>query len=303
MKKIFFTHEVRLGIVAVITIAVLYFGLNFLKGINIFSPTQYYYGVYDNVDGLIESAPVYIQGYKVGQGDEILYDFSASPAFRVRISVNKDLQFPIGTRMELADDGLLGDKMIRIVFPEDRTARLHVSKDTLDSKVAEGMFADAAAMLPALHTTLDHVDSLVCAAQMILSGQELQNTMASVERTTANLAASSGELRNLMKQDVPQLLADVQLAVNDLKFVGANLKQVDFQTTFGKVNGTLDNLQTLTSKLNDTDGTLGLLMNDKELYLNLSNTLSSADKLLIDLQSHPKRYVHFSLFGGKKDKD
>ncbi len=299
MKKEFFTREAKLGLVAVATIVVLYFGIKFLKGINVFSPTQYYYGVFDDVNGLIESAPVYIQGYKVGMVDEISYDFAASTPFTIRISVNKDLQFPLGTKMELADDGLLGDKMIRIIFPEDRTGQLHVSKDTLETETAKSMFADAAAMIPTLHATLEHVDSLVCVAQTLVSGKELQNTLASVEKTATNLATSSSELKHLMNQNIPQLLTDVQLAVNDLKHVGDNLKQIDFQATFGKVDGTLNDLQTLTSKLNDTNGTLGLLMNDKELYLNLSNTLSSADKLLIDLQKNPKRYVHFSLFGNK----
>ncbi len=301
MKNVFLTREIKLGIVAVATIAVLYFGLNFLKGINVLSPTRHYYGVFDNVDGLIESAPVYLQGYKVGIVDEIAYDFSTSKPFTVRLSVNKDLQFPHGTKLVLADDGLLGGKMIRIAFPANHTAQYHAHKDTLPSEIAGGLFADAAAMLPTLHGTLAHIDSLVCTMQALVSGQELQNTLASVEQTTAHLAASSNELKRMMKNDVPQLLANVQLAVNDLKHIGEALKQVDFQTTFGKIDGTLDNLQTMTAKLNETNGTLGLLMNDKELYLNLSNTLLSADKLLIDLQNHPKRYVHFSLFGRKNN--
>lgn len=300
MKKKIFTREVKLGLVAILAIFVLYFGLNFLKGINIFTPTSYYYGTYDNIGGLVESAPVYIKGYKVGQVEEIKYDFLSSPAFIIRIGINKDLRLPKGTQMLLIDDGLLGGKIIHLVYPDTHNEQFYAASDTLVSTLAGGLLDDLGSLMPKLSGTIEHLDSLLYNVNNVVKGDEIQHTLASLDKTTSELALSSTQLKFLLKNDVPDMLDKVQVLVTDFGAVGQNLKQIDFASTVNTLDSTLNNLQLLTSKLNSNESSLGLLMNDKQLYVNLSNTASSADKLLVDLQQHPKRYVHFSLFGKNK---
>ncbi len=116
MKRNFFTREVKVGIMAVVAIFVLYFGLNFLKGIDIFTPIDYYYTTYENIGGLVPSSPVYVKGYKVGQVEEIKYDFTKDVAFVVKISVSNDISVPKGAKIELFDDGLMGGKAIQLIY-------------------------------------------------------------------------------------------------------------------------------------------------------------------------------------------
>lgn len=134
----------------------------------------------------------------------------------------------------------------------------------------------------------------------VVEGKELNNSLKSIETTTASLAVSSEALKGLMKDDMPKIVKNVNGITTDLKKVSGNLSTIDFAATFASINYTIANLKTLSDKLNNGEGTLGLLLTDKTLYNNLSGAAGDADKLLIDLKENPKRYVHFSLFGKKK---
>jgi len=133
----------------------------------------------------------------------------------------------------------------------------------------------------------------------LVENKNLNKSMASIERTTADLAISSSQLKKLMSNDVPHILNNVNVMTADFKQISGNLKKIDYQSTFASIDHTIANLNLISEKMNSSEGTIGMLLNNKDLYINLSNTASSADKLLIDLQKNPKRYVHFSLFGSK----
>lgn len=301
MKKNIFTREVRVGLMVVTAIFVLYFGLNFLKGIDVFSPINDYYATYENIDGLVPSSPVLIKGFKVGQVEEVSYDFTKQTPFVVRISVSKDIKIPKGAQIELFDNGLMGGKAVQIVYdPLQATAALYASGDTVESSVGSGLMAKVAGdLMPQIQSMTQQADSLLRSLRKVMEGKELNNSLASIETTTSNLALTSNQLKNLMKNDVPKVLKDVNGITTDLKKVSGNLSAVDFAATFASVNHTIANLNLLTDKMNGSEGTIGLLINDKRLYNGLVNTAESADKLLIDLKASPKRYVHFSLFGKK----
>lgn len=286
---------------AIVAIFVLYFGLNFLKGIDIFSPISYYYATYTNVDGLEKSAPVFVKGYKVGQVDEIKYDFSKEVPFVVKISVKNDIQLPKDAKVELFDNGLMGGKAIQLVFDPTKTGEsMYASGDTVASQVGGGLMAQLSGeLMPKIESITTQTDSLIRSVRTLVDSKELNNSLLSIEKTTADLSASSAQLKKLMSNDVPKIMSNVNAMTGDLKQVSGNLKKVDFEYTFNSINHTINNLSLITDKINDSKGTLGMLLNDKDLYINLSNTASSTDKLLIDLKENPKRYVHFSLFGSK----
>lgn len=302
MKKNIFTREVRVGIVVVIAIFILYFGLNFLKGIDIFSKVSDYYATYENIDGLVPSSPVFIKGYKVGQVEEVKYNFFVKKAFVIRFSVSKDISIPRNAKVQLFDNGLMGGKALQIVMDEQGpSAQVYNAKDTIVSTVGDGLMAKVAGdLMPRIQSLTEQADSLIRAVRKIADSKEVKNSLASIETTTANLAQSSQELNGLMKNDLPKVVKDVNSVTGDLKKITGNLSTVDFASTFSSINYTVANLKTLSDKLNNGEGTLGLLINDKSLYNNLTSTAGSADKLLIDLKANPKRYVHFSLFGRKQ---
>ena len=294
---------VKVGIVALISLFLLYFGLNFLKGIDIFSSVNNYYGTYEEIGGLVPSAPVYIKGYKVGQVEDVKYDFTKTPAFTVTVSVSADIQLPKGTEMQLFDDGLMGGKAVQFILPQQASyTNTYQDKDTLPTIVAGGLIDLLAGdMLPKITSAVNHIDSLSISLNTLINGEEIRQTLKSLKNTTNDLAHSSAQLKSLMQHKLPSLVDNVDVVVRDLSTVTNSLAKTDLTKTLNSVDSVMTNLQTLSAQLNDPNGTLGLLMNDKQLYFNLSNTAASANQLLIDLKENPKRYVHFSLFG-KKDK-
>ncbi len=305
MNKQTFTRDFKIGFVAAVAIFILYFGLNFLKGIDIFSSVNHYHGTYNNLGGLVTSAPVYIKGLKVGQVDEIRYDFTMEPAFTVGISVERKIVLPHGTQMMMGDDGLMGGKCIQLILPENGTATtgVYANYDQLESGVQSGLLDQLTTeLLPKINSAVYRVDSLLGSVQRIVDSEELANSLVSIERTTSDLANSSNSLKQFMANDVPALADNLQVITDDFAEVGSNLKDIDFEAMALSAENTLQNLEVLSAKVNDKEGTLGMLLNDNNLYLNLQNTVTSADKLLIDLKEHPRRYVHFSLFGRKDEK-
>lgn len=301
MKKKFFTREVKVGIMAVVAIFVLYFGLNFLKGIDVFSSVNNYYAVYENIGGLVPSAPVYVKGFKVGQVEEVKYDFTRKESFVIKISVSNDIQLPKGTVIQLYDDGLMGGKAIQLIYaPVSSNQAMYEANDTIASEVGIGLMGQLAGdLMPKIQSISTQADSLIRAVRVLVENKDLNKSISSIEKTTADLAVSSSQLKKMMNSDVPHILGDVNTITSDFKQITGNLKKIDYAATFASIDHTIANLNLITDKMNGTEGTIGLLLNNKDLYINLSNTAASSDKLLIDLKQNPKRYVHFSLFGSK----
>ncbi len=301
MKKKLFNKEVKIGLMVFVAIFLLYFGLNFLKGIDIFTTTRSYYATYENLDGLVASSPVFIKGFKVGQVDEIQYDFSKEKPFLVKISIEKKINLPKNTKIQLFDNGLMGGKAIQLIFePYASTQNFSKNGDTLKSEVKPGLMADLSAnLLPKIESISTQTDSLLRFIRSITEGDKLNNSLASIERTTADLAETSAQMKTLMKFQLPPIMNNLSGASSDFKTVTSNLKEINFASTMNNVDQTVSNLNLLTNKINNGEGSLGMLLTDQQLYLNLSNTSSSANQLLIDLKNNPKRYVHFSLFGSK----
>lgn len=298
-----YSREIKVGVLAIIAIAVLYFGFNFLKGVNIFAPIHTYVGTYDNIKGLTPQSPVYVRGCKVGQVDQIAYDFTKEQAFTVVLSIDKKIILPEGTQLALIADGLLGGTALQLNVPTGSDTPHYISGDTLPTIVIPGLFDVLEdGLLASLQGTIQHIDSLVLGVQTQLEGNHLKTSLAQVETLTADLAVTSTKLKQMMNTKVPTIVADAESTVADLKILSANLSEVDIKATIQVLDTTIAHVNSFTAKLNSTEGTIGLLMNDKKLYLDLTSTVNSADSLLTDLKKNPKRYVHFSLFGQKDKK-
>ena len=301
MKMKIFTREVRVGIMVVVAILVLYFGLNFLKGKDFFSSYNYYYASYENVGGLVVSSPVYVKGFKVGQVESIHYDFTKKQSFVIKVSVSKDIKLPIGTIVQLYDDGLMGGKAVQLIYaPIVLAQTMHEPNDTIASEVGIGLMAQLSGdLVPKIESIATQADSLIRSVRVLVQNKDLNKSLSSIQHTTADLAVTSAQLKKVMNTDVPHILSDVNTVTGDFKQITGNLKKIDYAATFASIDHTIANLSLITDKMNSSEGTIGLLLNNKDLYINLSNTAASSDKLLIDMKQNPKRYVHFSLFGSK----
>lgn len=302
MIKKYFTKEVKIGILAVTSLALLFFGLNFLKGINIFNPSNFYYATYDNIGGLVETSPVFIKGHQVGQVREIKYDFTKDPSFVITLDISSDLELPEGTRAELYDNGLMGGKAIRIVYAQ-QTGQFEAVGDTIESIIIPN-FVNAISdqLIPKINNLLSSTDSLILSVRDITNSKQLKSSLASIEQSSANLEETTAQLKGVMNQDVPKIVKNVNTITTDFAQVGNNLKDVDLAKTVNGIDATILELKEVSRKMNSNEGSLGLLINDRALYDNLSNTSNNANLLVVDIKQNPKRYINISVFGSKKNK-
>ncbi|MBR1546161.1 MAG: MCE family protein [Prevotella sp.] len=301
MKK-FFTKEIQIALVAIVALVVLYFGLNFLKGLSIFSNSNNYCVAFDDVSGLAASSPVYANGYKVGVVERIEYDYERPNKIIAIMGLDKQMRVPVGSHAELASD-LLGNIKINLVLSDNPLSFVAVG-DTIVGKIEEGIMSKVGEMVPAIEAMMPKLDSILTSLNLLLADPALRNTLHNVEGMTANLQQTSVDLRTLsasLGRDVPSMLRKADGVLDNTQQLTANLSSIDVAAMQANVNKTLANVEEMTQKLNSNEGTLGLLMRDASLYNHLSATAADADSLMRDLKQHPKRYVHFSVFG-KKDK-
>jgi phospholipid/cholesterol/gamma-HCH transport system substrate-binding protein len=196
---------------------------------------------------------------------------------------------------------MLGTVKMNLILNHESTTYYNEG-DTLPGTANTGLLGAAEKdLLPKMEQMLPKLDSILGSLNKLLADPALSKTLHNAEQLTASLNSTSAQLNKLMSTDVPQLTGNVTAITENLKTITDNLKGVDYASTLAKADSTLQNVYLLTDKLNRKDNTLGLLMNDSSLYNNLNATTANAASLLEDLKSHPKRYVHFSLFG-KKDK-
>lgn len=297
-----FTKEVKIAIVAIVGVIILFFGMNFLKGLNLFSSTDDYYIEFKDISGLSSSSPIYADGYKVGTVKDVIYDYSGEHPTRVLVGIDKAMRIPVGSTAEIESD-LMGNIKVNLLLAKNPRERV-MPGGTITGDVNSGALGKAAQMIPTIEKMLPKLDSILASVNMLLADPAIAQSLHNVQAITNNLTTSSAELNILMKQlnrNVPTMLAKANGVLDNTNKLTGNLAQLDLATTKQQVDQTIANVQELTSKLNSNNGTLGLLMNDASLYHNLNSTMMSADSLLINLRQHPKRYVHFSLFG-KKDK-
>lgn len=306
----FFTKEVKIALTAIVAAALLFFIINFFKGINLFSPTNHYVVRFDNVAGLTVSAPVYANGYPVGTVRSISYDYASRNRVMVDVELDDEMRIPAGTRAELASQMLGGVTMSLILGPNP--ADVLSPGDTVEGGVHQGAIEKLEAMMPVIETMVPKIDSILTNINRLTGDPALAATLQNAAALTADLRTTTRQLNTLMENDVPQLTAHLNQIGANVETLSGNLAQVDVKGTVDNVNATLRDaqgfvqtmnslMQNLDSKMRADDNSLGLLLSDRQLYDNLNSTVRSADSLLIDLRQHPKRYVHFSLFG-RKDK-
>ena len=278
------SRELKVGVLAILCGVILYFGLNFLKGINIFSSTSSYVGLYEKISGLTEQAPVYIKGYQVGLVERIQYDFTQSPAFTVAVSVNKDIMLPEGTQMALVADGLLGGMAVELILPTQQTgATIYEKGDTLPSIIVPGLFDNLEqGVLAKLDSVLSETTTLVAGLNDEMSNGNLRKALQNVERITQDLQVSGSDLRKLTHNQLPAIVAKVDTTMTGFAAVASDVRDANIVSLVDSINTVISGVN---QAINSQDGTLGLLLNDKELYENLNVALQDLDNVVLNIDS------------------
>ena len=305
MKK-----EIKIALTAVVAVVLLYVGINFLKGINVFSSTNSYFVKFKNIAGLAVSNPVLVNGYAVGIVRDIQYDYVENGHVLVKVELNENMRMPEGSFAEL-ETSLMGGVTMHIV-PGLNPANCLERGDTILGDMRKGAMEQAGEMLPAVQKLLPKVDSIMANINRLTGDSALVAMVHNLALVTSNLQQTTQQLSVLMAADIPQIVKSVDTLTHNLSVISTDLAQSDIKTTMSSLQSTLSNADTLTQQLNgltadlrqrlvSEDNSLGLLLNSRYLYDNLNNTVGCADSLLRDMKDRPGRYIHFSVFGKKND--
>ena len=300
MFKRIFTKEVIIGLCVAAAILILCFGIEFLKGINVFKPSNFYVATYGNVQGLEVSAPVTIDGYKVGQVREINFNYENPGQIEVLLAVNKQLHLPVDSK------AIIGSTLLSGAYVEIKVGQ---SSEMLPigGAIATGLAPDLMAsisddVLPAVNSMIPKIDSLLVSVNNIASDPAIAASLKNLETLTSNLSATSRSLNSVMQNQVPGILRGAQGAVtnldtitSNLNLLSAELNKLPLNQTVENVNDLTANLVKFTGNLNNPNSTLGELTQDSELYNKLNRLTADIDSLIIDIKKNPKRYISIKL--------
>ena len=299
MRK--YAKEIQIALVAIVGIVVLYFGLQFLKGLTLLSSDNHYYVKFDDISGLSASSPIYANGYRIGVVERIIYDYEHNGEIVAELGIDNKMQIPKGSYAEIASD-LLGNIKLEVKFGPDFDDVMEPG-DTINGGLQDGAFGKVEKLLPHLEKALPKLDSILYNVNMLLSDPSLSNSLDNIERMTADLTKVSKDMTMIsasLNHQLPHMLTTADGVLTNIDTLTQTLNAIDFVTTMAKVDATLQNVQALTAKLNSKEGTVGKFLTDPSIYDHLNSTSAHLDSLIIDLKAHPGRYVHISLFGKKQ---
>ncbi|MES2828889.1 MAG: MlaD family protein [Bacteroidota bacterium] len=312
-------NETKVGILAAFSIALLIIGYNFLKGNAIFSSETILYAKYSHVDGLGVSKPVLINGFQIGRVDKLQLQSDGSIVATLKIKGKYDI--PKNSIAKLESTDLLGSKAI--VMALGSGSDYAQDGDTLNANVAKGLLETVEPVQKKAELIIAKMDSILTSVNTILNPNFQKNvdkSFNSIASTLASLEATSKKVDNLVGSEgsrISSILSNVEAISNNLKQNNQKINSIltninnitdqvaaaNFKQTIENANKAVADLQTIVTKVNNGQGTLGQLVNDTKMYDNLNNASKNLDNLIIDLKENPKRYVHFSVFGGGNKKD
>lgn len=304
--KIKYSKEFTIGLSVIAALVVIYFGIEYLKGNNIFKPANYYYATYTDVAGLTQSAPVTLNGYKVGLVRDIEYQYDNPGHVRVEMSLDKELRLPKGTKAVLVTD-MLGTSSIELRLGQSKEFE-ETGSELTGEKAAGLMGSVTEDILPAVGEIVPKIDSLITSLNSLVASPALRNSLDHLEAALANVEAGSAKLNSAMSA-MPSLAGDAKVVMGnvktmsdnlntiaaDLASVSGQLKDMPLDATINHIAQTAESLHAIIDRLNSADSSIGLLLNDKSLYDNLNNASASLDSLLRDVKKNPKRYISIKL--------
>lgn len=293
-----FNHKQKatlIGIATITTLLMFYFGFNFLKGINIFDRNKTYYATFSNLQGVDRSTSVYLNGYRVGNVRSIKFDYNHFDGNVVQLSLDAELQIPLNTVAVIRDNPLAGGS-IHLITPEGATGFV-ASGDTLVGQSTVDFLAKLSdELLPNLNSAILSIDTLSSSVNGLVNSTELRQIMAQLDASTKAISTTTRRLDGLMAGKVPSILNSVEASAQSVQNVTGKVEAANVEQTLADFSRVVAELKAVSSQINSKEGSLGLLINDQQLYHKLDSAVVSADSLLQDIKANPKRYVRFSLF-------
>lgn len=299
MKKLF-TKEFIIGLSVIMAIVILFFGIDYLKGINLFKPANFYLANYKNVAGLEVAAPVTIEGYKVGQVREIKFNYANPSDIEVLLALNKELRIPEDSKAVIGS-GLLNGAYVEIQLGKS-SKMIEVGGRISTETLPDMMASISNDLLPSVQSVMPKIDSLLLNLNRLVSDPALAKSIQSLDGITQNLYHATGSLNGVMGKDVPVILGSTKRVATNLDTItrnlgalSAQLKELPVASTMDNVNEITENLAKFSNQLNNQKSSLGKIMNDPELYERINKITADVDSLILDIQKNPKRYISIKL--------
>ncbi|MBN2523383.1 MAG: MCE family protein [Bacteroidales bacterium] len=306
------SKEAKIGLIAIVVLAISIWGYNFLKGKNILKSTDHYYVLFDRADGLIESGNVMLKGYKIGNITSLEFDHENSGKFRVKIVLEEKVKIPMHSVVRIKQvNPLASTSDLELILSDNTT--YHCSGDTLDSEMGGGLMDVITGLVPKIEHILYGIDTVLISLNQVLtpeSEQNLRNSISSLNSSLASLNHSlskNGSLNNSFEHlekitdNLDSKNEQIAETLDNLANISSSIDSADLGSILIQLDSTLNSVRNIVSKIDQGEGSMGKFINDSSLYTNLDSTSYHLNLLMKDLQEHPKRYVHFSVFG-KKDK-
>lgn len=311
--------EIKVGAVIIVAIGLLYFGMNYLKGSDIFTNSRYFYAIYDKVDGLNTDNVVLVNGYKVGRVASITLLPQEQNSIIVKMEILEDgLQIPDSTVAKIVSQDLLGSKAITLEFGSD--TNYHQNGDTLISGIEEALKSVIEEKLAPLQAqvelVIDETRDLVTSTKILVnttneSVEKAKTSMDIINKTTsdidkmvieqnANLTRVLGDI-TAIATNIRNNSENINEIMENVAIISDSLTRANYASAIQNASNALAQLDSMILKINQGEGSLGMLLSDDRLYNNLEQAALEIDKLAEDLRVHPERYVHFSVFGKKED--
>ena len=298
----FFTKNVKIALTVLAGLVLLYWGINYLKGINLMTPANSFYTEVESADGLLVAAPITVNGFQVGQVREINYDYQKNK-ITIMLAMNKEMKVPEGSTLNMVS-GLMGGASLVLNLGDGPAMSQGGYIPTTDIPGLMDHVNDN--LVPMVKDILPKVDSIMGNVNGLTSDPALLAALARLDGITRQLQGSAQQLNLLMNglnRSVPGVMKNVSGITNNLTGttdnltdLSASLKAMPIDSTIRTLNATLANLQSLSEQLNDKNSSLGKIISDRELYDNANHAIASLDSLLTDIKAHPKRYINVKVF-------
>lgn len=304
-----FTKEIKVGFLAVLGIMMSVFSYNYLKGINLFDKNRKFIVKYEKVDGLSVSNPVTMNGFKIGKVQKINFNSKNTRELLVDIIIDNDVIFPKTSLAELYETGLIGGKAIAIIPDYKNDSTIAIDGDYLKGVIKPGLTELVNQILPQVQL---QIDAVMKNAEIVLQNintlfddetkKELKSSIEDFSNLTSSLSETSDEISKLIADNSENLtnsLSDFRSASNNIKSITDSLNSDDIKSITINLNSLVNNLNSITTSLKNSEGTAGKLINDKSIYDNLENATNQLNRLIEDIKLNPSRYINFSVFGKK----
>ena len=314
--------ELKIGVIGIFSIFLLIWGISFLKGNNIFENSNEYYSIYKNIDGLESSAPVRINGLTVGNVTDIYFHPNSSGDIIVKFTLNNDIKFPRNSIAKIYNSDIMGTKAVKLIYGNSNI--FASAGDTLYSEIEDGLKDEVNKQVLPLKNKAEElissIDSVMTVITTVLdkdARESLSSSLRSLNRTFSTMELAMVRLDSVIyKNDIriSNIIQNVESITTNLHnnndFIATTLKNFEaisdsiaksnIKSTINNLDKSLADFDKILQKIEKGEGTIGLLLNDKEMYNNLTSASNQLDLLIEDMKKYPKRYLTFSLIGGKK---